>query len=171
MKSLVKIKLLALSLLLLTVGCKKNDDVGPIPTVSSTSPAAGAVGVARNALVTASFSAAMNPASISTSTFSLTKGTTAVSGAVSYTGTTATFTPATLLDASSEYTATITAGAKSSRGGSLAAAMVWSFTTVGLPVAGATDPLSDAVSVSQSKVVAITFSGAMDPLTITSSTF
>lgn len=166
-----KINLLALSLLLLAVGCKKSDDVGPTPTVSSTSPAASAVDVARNTSVTASFSAAMNPASISASTFTLSKGTTAVSGTVTYTGTTATFTPAALLDASAEYTATITSGAKSSMGRLLASNMVWSFTTVGLPVAGTTDPLNNATSVSRSKVVTITFSGAMDASTITSSSF
>ena len=113
----------------------------------------------------------MNPTTITASTFTLMKGATAVPGAVTYTGTTATFTPTSILDASSVYTATITTGAKSASGASLAANMVWSFTTVGLPEAGVTDPLNNAIGVSQSKVVAVTFSGAMDPLTITSSTF
>jgi hypothetical protein len=166
-----KIKLMALSTMLIVVGCKDNKDPGPTPTVSATTPAASAVGVERKALITASFSVAMNPAAITASTFTLMKGTTAVAGTVTYSGTTATFTPTSILDASSVYTATITAGVKSSSGAALAADMVWSFTTVGLPVAGTSDPLDNAVAVSLSKVVAITFSGAMDPLTITSSTF
>jgi hypothetical protein len=166
-----KIKLLALSTMLVVVGCKDDKNPGPTPSVSSSTPAANAVGIERNAVVTASFSSAMSPTTITSSTFTLMKGTTAVPGTVTYTGTTATFTPTSLLDASTVYTATVTSGAKSSSGTSLAADKVWSFTTVGLPVAGATDPLDHATAVSQSKVVVITFSGAMDPATITSSTF
>jgi len=167
-----KIKLLALSTMLMVVGCNKdNKDPGPTPTVSTTTPAANAVGVERKATVTASFSAAMNPTTITTSTFTVMNGTTAVPGTVTYSGTTAVFTPTSLLDASTVYTATVSSSAKSSSGAALGTDMVWSFTTVGLPAAGATDPLNSATGVSLSKVVAITFSGAMDPLTITSSTF
>src|SRR6185369_14101445 len=167
-----KIKLLALSTMLIVVGCNKdNKDPGPIPTVSATTPAASAVGIERKATVTASFSAAMSPTTINATTFTVMKGTTAVPGTVTYSGTTATFTPTSPLDASSVYTATISSGAKSSSGVALGTDMVWSFTTVGLPVAGTSDPLDNATAVSLSKVVAITFSGPMDPSTITSSTF
>jgi len=166
-----KIKLLALSTMLVVVGCKDNKDPGPTPTVSATTPAASAVGIERKALVTASFSAAMSPATITASTFILMEGTIAVPGTVTYSGTTATFTPTSLLDASTVFTATITSGAKSSSGTALAADKVWSFTTVGLPAAGATDPLDNATGVAQNKVIALTFSGAMDPTSITSSTF
>jgi len=167
-----KIKLLALSTMLIVVGCNKdNKDPGPTPTVSSTTPGASAVGVERKALVTASFSAAMSPTTITASTFTVMKGTTAVPGTVTYSGTTATFTPTSMLDASTVYTATISSSVKSSSGAALGTDMVWSFTTVGLPVAGTSDPLDNATAVSLSKVVAITFSGPMDPLTITSSTF
>jgi hypothetical protein len=163
---------LVLSTMLIVVGCNKdNKDPGPTPTVSATTPAASAVGVERKATVTATFSAAMNPTTINATTFTVMKGTTVVPGTVTYSGTTATFTPTSSLDASSVYTATISSGAKSSSGVSIGTAMVWSFTTVGLPAVGATDPLDNAIAVSQSKVIAITFSGAMDPLTITSSTF
>ncbi len=166
-----KIRLLALSTMLIVVGCNKDSNPGPTPTVSTTTPAASAVGIDRKATVTASFSVAMNPTTITAITFTVMNGTTAVPGTVTYTGTTATFTPTSMLDASTVYTATISSGAKSSSGAALGTDMVWSFTTVGLPVAGASDPLDNATAVSLSKVVAITFSGAMDPLTITSSTF
>ena len=167
-----KIKLLVLLTMLIVVGCNKdNKDPGPTPTVSVTTPAASAVGVERKALVTASFSTAMSPITITASTFTVMNGTTAVPGTVTYSGTIATFTPTSLFNASTVYTATVSSGAKSSSGAALSADKVWSFTTVGLPVAGATDPLDNAIAVSQGKVVAITFSGAMDPLTITSSTF
>ncbi len=61
------------------------------PTVSSTSPASGATGVAVTTMVTATFSEAMNASTITTSSFTLS----GVSGSVSYnSGTyTATFTP------------------------------------------------------------------------------
>jgi hypothetical protein len=166
-----KIQWVALSTMLVVVGCKKSDDPGPAPTVSATTPTASATGTARNTLVTASFSAGMNATTVTASTFTLSKGTTAVPGTVTYTGTTATFTPTSLLDASTVYTATVTTGAKAASGTALAADKIWTFTTVGLPVAGTTDPLDNAISVLQNKVVAISFSGAMDPSTITSSTF
>src|SRR6478609_4284951 len=167
-----KIKLLALSTMLIVVGCSKdNKDPGPTPTVSATTPAASAVGIERKATISASFSAAMSPSTINATTFTVMKGTTAVPGTVTYSGTTAIFTPTSMLDASTVYTATISSSAKSSSGAALGTDMVWSFTTVGLPVAGTSDPLDNATAVSLSKVVAITFSGAMDPTTITSSTF
>jgi hypothetical protein len=171
MKFTRKIQLVALSTMLLVFGCKKSDDPGPAPTVSAITPADAAVGIARNTLVTASFSVAMSATTVTASSFTLSKGTTVVPGTVSYAGTTATFTPTSILDASTVYTATVTTGAKAASGTALAANKVWTFTTVGLPVAGATDPLNNATAVLQSKIVAITFSGAMDPLTITSSTF
>ena len=60
------------------------------PTVSSTSPAAGATGVPLNTKISATFSEEMKPATI---TFTLTRAATPVQGAVDYTGVTATFTP------------------------------------------------------------------------------
>jgi hypothetical protein len=90
---------------------------------------------------------------------------------VTYSGTTASFTPTSALAANTVYTATVTTGAKDMAGDAILANKVWSFTTVVLPEVTSTDPLNNAVSVAQNKVVAITFSKAMDPLTITTSTF
>ena len=109
-------------------------------------------------------------------TFTLEQGTTAVSGTVTYSGTTATFTPSNILAASTIYTATITTGAKDLAGNALAANTVWSFTTVEapdiiLPMVNSTDPLNNATGVAHNKVVALTFSEAMDPSTINTSTF
>ena len=70
------------------------------PTVSSTDPANGATGVALNKKVAATFSESMDPLTITAANFTLTQGTTPVSGAVSYAGVTATFTPASSLAAS-----------------------------------------------------------------------
>jgi len=99
------------------------------PTVSSTIPLDLATGVALNTAVTAVFSEAMNPATLTIATFTLKQGSTPVSAAVNYVGTTTTFTPAGNLTANTVYTATITAGVKDSAGNALAANKVWSFTT------------------------------------------
>ena len=79
------------------------------PTVSSVIPVNSATGVAVNAAITATFSEAMDATTITTSTFTLSGGG-AVSGAVNYTGTTATFTPTADLAYNTIYTATITTG-------------------------------------------------------------
>ena len=99
------------------------------PTISTIVPVDLATGVAVNANITATFSEAMDSATISTATFSLKQGATVVLGAVTYLGTVATFNPTNNLSASTTYTATITTGAKNSIGDPLAASKVWSFTT------------------------------------------
>src|SRR4030067_3211322 len=70
-----------------------------------------------------------DPTTITTSTFTLEKGTTPVSGLVSYAGLTATFNPASDLASNATYTATITTGAKDLAGNALQSNFVWSFTT------------------------------------------
>ena len=98
------------------------------PTVSSTIPANAATGVAINSAVTATFSEALDPLTVTT-TFTLEQGLTPVSGTVTYADVTATFTPASNLAPSTVYTATITTGAKDLAGNALASNYVWSFTT------------------------------------------
>ena len=110
-------------------GCKKNDPT-PSPLVATTTPLNNGTGVARNQAVVITFSKAMNPTTINATTFSLTQGTTPVAGTVTYSGTTATFTPSANLLAGAVYTATITTGAKDTAGNALASNTVWSFTTV-----------------------------------------
>jgi hypothetical protein len=105
---------------------------GAQPTVISTNPPNGATNVPANTIVTATFSKTMNPATITGSTFTLKQGATAVGGTVTYSGTTATFTPAAALSASTLYTATITTGAQDPAGNGLANNYVWTFTTAGV---------------------------------------
>ena len=94
-----KTSLAAFVLVALAAGCGREQARSPLsPTVIATSPVNGATGVLLNTTVTATFSSVMAPATINTSTFTLTgPGGTAVVGAVSYSGTTATFTPAASL--------------------------------------------------------------------------
>jgi len=110
--------------------CGESND-NDSPMVTSTDPLNNATGVAHNKVVALTFSEAMDPLTINTSTFTLKQGTTAVSGTVAYSGTTATFTPSNVLAPSITYTATITTGAKDLAGNALAANTVWSFTTAG----------------------------------------
>ncbi len=144
-----------------------------LPSVVATDPVNNATGVFLNKVVTATFNAPMDPLTITASTFTLKQGTTSITGAVTYTGTMASFTPAANLTANTLYTATITAGAKNVGGTALANAYVWSFTTgtISAPKVNSTDPLSLATGVALNKVVSAIFSEAMDPLTITASSF
>src|ERR1700731_515920 len=117
-----KICFITFLLLMVSSGCSDPDKSGnnltlTPPTVASVAPAAGAVGVCSSTVVTATFSTAMNPSSLTTTTFTLTgPGTTPVAGAVTYAASTATFIPSSPLALSTLYTATITTGAKSSYG-------------------------------------------------------
>ena len=101
------------------------------PTVSSTSPANGATGVAVNTTITATFSEAMDASTITTSTFTVSTGGGNISGTVSYNSTTktATFTPSGNLSFPTTYTATITTGIKDTAGTAMVSNYSWSFTT------------------------------------------
>ncbi|MDD2716857.1 MAG: Ig-like domain-containing protein, partial [Candidatus Wallbacteria bacterium] len=101
------------------------------PMVVNVFPAADTTDVAVNSKISATFSEAMAASTINGTTFRLAgPGTTAVSGEVTYDGTTATFTPADLLAVSTIYTATIGTGVKDLAGNSLTHEVSWSFNTV-----------------------------------------
>lgn len=106
------------------------------PTINSTIPANAAIGVATNANVTATFNEAMDPATITATTVTVSQGTTPIAGAVTYLGTTATFNPTSDLAANTTFTATVTTGTKDLAGNALASSVVWSFTTAAAPAMG-----------------------------------
>jgi hypothetical protein len=99
------------------------------PTVVSTDPANTATNVSVGKNVTATFSRPMNPATITSTSFTVRQGATAVEGSVTYAAGTATFTPASPFDRSLEYTATATTQAADPQGNALASNHVWTFTT------------------------------------------
>lgn len=108
--------------------------------VSSTSPVNGATGVSVNSAVTATFSRAIDPATLNSSTFSLAP---AVTGTATYSAATftGTFTPSAALQNGTTYTATVKGGAtgvKDPGGNSLSADTVWSFTTASATSTAAT---------------------------------
>jgi len=149
------------------------------PTVISISPGPGATGVPLTQTVTATFSKAMNCATLSSPAMNFTlsgPGSTPVAGTVSCSGAVATFTPLVPLTVNTLYTATITTGATDTAtpGDPLAANFVSTFRTASAntpPAVISTTPASGATSVPVSQSITATFSEAMNPATINSTTF
>ena len=172
--------MLVLGIFTILSGCGGGGEAGggtwnkPVPVVSSTTPANGATAVPILSNLTVFFSEAMDPATITTATFTLQQeGAAAVAGTVTYTGVTAQFTPTFLpLAPNTKFIATITTGAKSAAGVALTANYVWSFTTSAsadttAPTVTGTINSNGATNVAINTKVGATFSEAMDPLTIT----
>ncbi|MBE7444960.1 MAG: Ig-like domain-containing protein [Planctomycetia bacterium] len=146
------------------------------PTVSATSPVNGATGVLVSSVITATFSEAMNAGSITPSTFLVSDGSTNIGGAVTYSGTTATFTPSVPLAYSTTYTAKITTGVKDVAGNLMTTDYIWIFTTGAMvdttpPTVSATSPVNGATGILVNSVITATFSEAMNAGSITPSTF
>jgi len=149
------------------------------PTVSSVFPLVNALNVPFNSIITASFSEAMNPATIIAANFLVSCPTgSSITGAVTYAvgGNVATFTPTLALPPSTTCTATITTGVKDVAGNAMVLPFVWSFSTGALPDRTAptvisTIPLANATNVPFNTLVSANFSEAMNPLTITTANF
>lgn len=111
------------------------------PDVNSTNPESNATGIPINQSITAVFSEAIDPATVNTTTFSLTDGITPVVGVVTYAGTTAIFNPTSNLNSDTNYTATITTAIQDLSGNAMLANKVWMFTT-GSIIANGPDPVN-----------------------------
>src|SRR4029079_3571694 len=142
------------------------------PTVTSTTPSGGATGVAVTSSITATFSELLQPATVSTSTFTLKDSAdTPIAGAVSLNGLVATFVPASSLSPSTPYTATVTTGVKDIAGNFLTPAKSWSFTTASTtpppdntpPTVTSTTPSGGATGVAVTSSITATFSEAVQP--------
>lgn len=148
------------------------------PTVSSTAPANAATGVALNSSVSASFSEAMMNSTLTSASFQVkdTSGGALVSGTVSVSGNTATYKPTVPLVASTQYTATISTGARDAAGNALAAGFTWNFGTAAAvdvtpPQVISTLPANAATGVALNSSVSATFSEAMTNSTLTTASF
>jgi hypothetical protein len=149
------------------------------PTVTALSPTCGATGVQTNQKIAVTFSAAMDPATMTAANITVTgPGATPIAGVVTYAvaSNIATFTPSAALPANTLITVTVTTGAKDLAGTAMAAAFTCGFTTALAPDTTAptvisTNPSCGATGVALNSKVAAIFSEAMDPLTITSTTF
>ncbi len=105
-------------------------DAAPGPHVVSTTPSPDSTDAEPSVAITATFSTAMDPSTITDTTFVVTVGGDPVSGTVSYDAPsqTATFTPSASLVLLTAYDAVITAGAMDTEGTALGAPHDWSFT-------------------------------------------
>ena len=146
------------------------------PTVVSTMPVSDATGVALNTSPTATFSKPMNAGTLTTTTFTLRQGSTALVGVVTVNaaGTIATLNPTADLIAGLVYTATITTGAQDTGGLGLAADYTWMFSAAANaspPTVITTTPTPNATGVSLNVSPTATFSKAMNATTINATTF
>ncbi|MBR9976355.1 MAG: DUF3494 domain-containing protein [Bacteroidetes bacterium] len=149
---------------------------GTRPTVRYTVPGNNATNIPINQKIAATFTEAMDPATISNASFTLRLGQLAVPGSVIYRGLTATFTPDSSLVSDGTYVATITTGVTDLAGNGMEADYVWTFDTdvssdLTAPVLVSTDPVNAALDVPVNKTLSVTFSEEMDPLTFTSTSF
>jgi len=145
------------------------------PIVNSTVPADTETGVSINQNIFATFSEAMNPTTFTPTTF-IVIDVAAVPGTVTYVGTMAKFTPTRDFIPNTIVTATITTGLTDLAGNALAANKTWRFTTgatadTTLPTVTSTSPANLATGVAINQSITSTFSEAMDPTTITPTTF
>ena len=143
------------------------------PIVISTDATHNATNVPLNKQISATFSMPMDPATLTGAIYTILQGSTPVTGTITYTGSTVTFTPAGDLAPNTVYTGTITTGASNLSGIAIKNDYVWTFTT-GLssaPKVSSTDPANLASGVALNKVISATFSEAMDAATISSASF
>lgn len=152
-------------------------DAPDAPTVTSTSPGNEAVDVSTTTAVNVTFSAAMDEATLTDSSFTLTgPDSTSVAGEVTYStaNITATFVPTDALEFDTTYNAVVTTGAMNSTGQTLASEHQWSFTTVaddttsGVITTTETNPVEAGTGVCTNKNPSATFSEALEPSSIVS---
>ncbi|HET7499166.1 MAG TPA: Ig-like domain-containing protein, partial [Candidatus Eisenbacteria bacterium] len=129
------------------------------PTVTQTQPSNQANGVDRGTAIHAVFSESVAESTATGQTF-VVVGDAPVTGTVSATGSTVTFTPSSALQGEKTYTATLTTGIYDRAGNHLAQNYTWSFTTAGqAPVANA----GPDQAVEAGATVVLNGSGSFDP--------
>ncbi len=156
----------------------------PAPSVTAVAPMPNAVGVSVNTkVITAAFSQAMDPATLTSASFNLACPTgIPVAGSVNYLAfsnlTTLTLTlPAdSVLPPNTLCTGTVTTAVKDTLGAALASNFVWTFMTGVIPnntppQITATINANGANGVAINTKVGATFSAAMDPTTLNAATF
>lgn len=190
-ESITKPKMWLVTLLLSAVmaGCSGGGSdpsvggtAGLAPTVTTVAPLLNAIDVPINIkVITASFTEAMDPVTLTPANFTLTCSAGApITGTVTYLAANRlamlALPAATLLPANALCTATVSTEAKGTTGIPLASNFVWRFTTgatldTTAPVVTGTLNANGAINVPLNTKVAATFSEWMDPSTITTATF
>jgi hypothetical protein len=152
---------------------------GTAPAVTSTDPVNLSNNVPVAQRVNATFSEAMDPATITLTTFTLTQGTNVIAGAATYSAVThtATLSPTVNLTAGTTYTGTVTIGATNVAGNALAANFVWTFTTATTipvntpPQVTSTNPANGVTNLCIPFGIDATFDKQLDPLTVVPANF
>jgi hypothetical protein len=172
----------AIAVVTLITSCVKDDFQeipGLCPQVTTTNPVNSALEIPLNQLVTVTFNKPINPASLTQSSFQLVSLATPlfpsvlVTGVISYSGVTATFTPNTNLSPYTTYVGTITTAVKDFSGNRLQGDYVWTFMTgtVFQPKIISTSPTTNEMDVVVDKLVKATFNMPMDFTTLNASSF
>ena len=154
-------------------GCASDDfqeTIGVCPVVESTNPANGAINVLLNQVITVTFNEEINPDTVNQNSFTVT-GSAKITGTISYSGKTASFTPSSPLTPNTTYTGRITTETKDVMGNALQEDFVWTFKTGVSPTVTGTDPIPNATGVALLKTVTADFNMMMDPATINTTTY
>ncbi len=151
------------------------------PTVVAVQPVDGATGVATAPLITATFSEAMDPTTVTRETFTLKQGTTPIPcnvSCVTYgSASKATCSPRRSLAPNTPFTVRLEAGVRDVAGNPLPSSpFAWSFSTgppgdTTAPTVNSKSPPDAATGVSFRKAITATFSEPMAPRTITTDKF
>jgi large repetitive protein len=146
------------------------------PTVVSVSPQNGAAGVPVNARVDVLMSVPVDAVSVVNGTVTVNAGGVSVAGVLGVSGSDVTFTPSSLLAASTSYTVNVSG--ITDQAGNVVVPFSSTFTTGTSGVANTTQPLvvgvspaNNATGVSVTTSVVLTFNEAIDPATVNASTF
>lgn len=149
------------------------------PTISASTPAVGATGVALSSTISVTFSESMYVTSVTTANLYLVQGTdcnaTSITGTISTTNPNTTFTfPSGTLTANTQYSVCIKTGVEDVALNNLAADAVRSFTTIAPdvtpPTISSTTPANAATGIAVGSTIAVTFSEAMSTGTVTAQT-
>ena len=148
------------------------------PEVTGTHPVNDMIAVPINHKITATFSESMDEASLNEMSFTVETAIDIVEGTISYdaVNNTAIFKPASDLESSTEYTATITTEASSSHGRPMLKKYSWFFASsdsvdAEAPQVLATNPEDGEEGFGINKNITANFSEALNPLTVNSSSF
>jgi len=139
-------------------------------SIISVNPASGSVSVPTNQVIKVVFSEAVDPSTITTSSFYLTQGNSRINGSLQLDqdNTLAIFTPASALKGFTLYTLVVTDGITDRVGRKLALPQSVSFTTIDNvpPTIVSLSPADAELQVAADAVVRVTFSEAVDPNTL-----
>jgi len=169
------LKSLSLIMVILIAGCKKEtftETIGSCPIVISTNPIDGATNVPLNQIVTVYFNKGMNPETIKSASIYF-EGDSTLNGSLTYSDSTARFTPSSPLKINTTYKGTVKTAVKDLKGNALQKDYVWTFSTGGTiaPIVISTNPANLDTGVALNKIITATFNMPMNPSTLNASTF